>query len=108
MDHEPNDTREIDEPRCPKCGEGTPLHIAYGLPSHGMFEASSRGEIALGGCCMSYDSPSWQCRACGHAWGGPPTQQEVAQPEDVADAILSLSSDESRQVTGQALRVACW
>jgi 3-oxoacyl-[acyl-carrier protein] reductase len=34
--------------------------------------------------------------------------QEVAQPEDVADAILFLSSDESRQVTGQALRVACW
>lgn len=34
--------------------------------------------------------------------------QEAAAPEDVADAILFLASDESRQVTGQALRVACW
>ncbi|MFI5254685.1 MAG: SDR family oxidoreductase [Candidatus Limnocylindrales bacterium] len=34
--------------------------------------------------------------------------QEVATPDDVADAILFLSSDESQQITGQALRVACW
>ena len=33
---------------------------------------------------------------------------DAALPEDVADAILFLSSDEARQVTGQALRVACW
>lgn len=32
----------------------------------------------------------------------------AAMPEDIADAILFLSSDEARQVTGQALRVACW
>lgn len=32
----------------------------------------------------------------------------AAFPEDVADAILFLASDEARQVTGQALRVACW
>ena len=34
--------------------------------------------------------------------------QDLATPGDVADAILFLASDESRQVTGQALRVACW
>lgn len=34
--------------------------------------------------------------------------QTAAQPEDVADVILFLSSDEARQVTGQAIRVACW
>jgi 3-oxoacyl-[acyl-carrier protein] reductase len=34
--------------------------------------------------------------------------RDAAQPADVADAILFLASDESRQVTGQALRVACW
>ena len=34
--------------------------------------------------------------------------REAAAPEDVADAIAFLASDDSRQVTGQALRVACW
>jgi 3-oxoacyl-[acyl-carrier protein] reductase len=33
---------------------------------------------------------------------------EPALPEDIANAILFLASDEARQVTGQALRVACW
>lgn len=34
--------------------------------------------------------------------------QEIGSPRDVADAILFLASDEARQITGQALRVACW
>jgi 3-oxoacyl-[acyl-carrier protein] reductase len=34
--------------------------------------------------------------------------QEVGSPSDVANVILFLASDESRQVTGQAIRVACW
>jgi NAD(P)-dependent dehydrogenase (short-subunit alcohol dehydrogenase family) len=32
----------------------------------------------------------------------------AAQPQDVANAILFLCSDEARQITGQAVRVACW
>jgi len=34
--------------------------------------------------------------------------REAARPEDVADVILFLASDEARQVTGQTLRVASW
>lgn len=34
--------------------------------------------------------------------------QTAAEPKDVAEVILFLSSDESRQVTGQSIRVACW
>jgi NAD(P)-dependent dehydrogenase (short-subunit alcohol dehydrogenase family) len=32
----------------------------------------------------------------------------AALPEDVANTILFLSTDEARQVTGQAIRVASW
>lgn len=34
--------------------------------------------------------------------------QTAAEPRDVAEVILFLASDESRQVTGQSIRVACW
>lgn len=34
--------------------------------------------------------------------------RDTGSPGDVANVILFLASDESRQVTGQAIRVACW
>lgn len=34
--------------------------------------------------------------------------QTPGEPKDVAEVILFLASDEARQVTGQAIRVACW
>ena len=58
---------------CPACGAEAPVRIAYGYPTGDMFEASQRGELALGGCVVESDSPTWACQACGHRWGGPPT-----------------------------------
>ncbi len=67
-------TPEAAEHFCPECGGGVQIRIAYGYPSREMFEASERNELALGGCVIDMDSPSWQCRACGHRWGGPPSE----------------------------------
>lgn len=64
---------QLEELRCPECGHADPLRIAYGYPTYEMFEASERSELALGGCVVDADSPSWRCRRCGREWGGPPT-----------------------------------
>jgi hypothetical protein len=55
-------------PQCPHCGSGKVVPIAYGLPTSGAGEESKRGEIVLGGCCVSGDDPEWFCRDCGWAW----------------------------------------
>jgi hypothetical protein len=53
---------------CPACRADTVVPIAYGFPGTEMLEASGRGEIALGGCEVSDDSPAWRCRACDHTF----------------------------------------
>jgi hypothetical protein len=44
--------------RCPACGAEAPLRIAYGYPTGDMYEASQRGELALGGCVIGRTSPT--------------------------------------------------
>ena len=40
----------------------------FGYPDPEMSEASERGEIVLGGCCVTEDDPKWQCKDCEHEW----------------------------------------
>ncbi len=56
-------------PPCPRCGSRDVAAIAYGFPDPMMFDAASRGEIELGGCIISDDSPRWRCRSCESEWG---------------------------------------
>jgi len=74
MDDQATQTAEVGQPICPECGKAEPMRIAYGYPSPEMFQASKRGELALGGCEVEPDSPTWHCRECRHEWGGPPTR----------------------------------
>ena len=74
MDKQASKTAEAGRPICPKCGKAEPMRIAYGYPSSEMIVASGRGEVVLGGCMVRPDSPTWRCRACRHAWGGPPSR----------------------------------
>jgi hypothetical protein len=52
-------------PACPACGSGDVLRIVYGLMS--AERMAGRG-IALGGCCVTAESPAWLCE-CGHRFG---------------------------------------
>ena len=53
--------------KCHHCGSKV-LRIQYGYPSHEMMEASERGEILLGGCIVSEDSPDYACPICGQSY----------------------------------------
>lgn len=57
-------------PDCPECGT-TGIPIGYGYPSGPLFAASEVGFVALGGCVVTEDQPTWQCPACGQSWEGP-------------------------------------
>ncbi len=52
--------------RCPRCGPVKPVPIMYGLPAFPdeAFEAERRGEVLVGGCVVSDDSPLYACPMC--------------------------------------------
>jgi hypothetical protein len=52
-------------PRCARCGSIDTIRIVYGLPSFETAEAEDRGELAIGGCLSSEESPDRRCKACG-------------------------------------------
>ncbi len=52
---------------CRSCGEAG-LPIVYGLPGPGLVEACERGEVLLGGCCLTESDPAWTCPSCGDSW----------------------------------------
>jgi hypothetical protein len=38
------------------------------MPNWEAGQAEERGEVVLGGCCVTDDDPKWFCRECGRAW----------------------------------------
>ena len=46
-----------------KCGEKL-IEIVYGMPGPELFEASERGEVILGGCCIGDEDPEYRCKKC--------------------------------------------
>ena len=54
---------EANAVKCPKCGKDL-VPIIYGLPTSEAAEASSRGEVFLGGCGVYPNSPKYHCYNC--------------------------------------------
>ena len=55
---------------CPGCGSEDTVKILYGMPNYEAFEAVERGEIVLGGCCISDNNLTTHCKTCGQDFGG--------------------------------------
>jgi hypothetical protein len=70
---------------CHHCGSKEVAQILYGLPGNEAMAAAGRGEVVLGGCCVSPDDPTHICRACGSEWA---TSEQV-----VATAISEVFAD---------------
>lgn len=49
--------------KCPKCGKKL-APIIYGLPTVEATEASSRGEVYIGGCEYDENMPKYHCYNC--------------------------------------------
>ncbi|KAA8885489.1 hypothetical protein F3087_28035 [Nocardia colli] len=50
--------QSAERPLCPSC-DAVMTRIAYGYPSARSFELAEQGEIVLGGCVVTPDSPVW-------------------------------------------------
>ena len=51
---------------CPSCKAREGVNILYGMPTYEAFEASERGEIALGGCVIGENDPERRFLKCEH------------------------------------------
>jgi hypothetical protein len=60
--------RDWKRPPCLNCGSTNVARIVFGEPGFEMMEAYDRGDIVLGGCCVTEDDPEWRCSNCDHEW----------------------------------------
>jgi hypothetical protein len=107
------DDAEFSGLSCVRCGSSNIVPIIYGLPtpeSMSVFlEADSRGEIRMGGCCVSEGMPTHFCKNCGRGFGHLETSSRVGG-ETNSECALQHDSNEDRLQTGSqtnAKRVGC-
>jgi len=63
LHHEP--MSRASEPRpCPKCRAIKVVPILYGEPTSEAGDLEAKGDLVLGGCCITGDDPRWRCLAC--------------------------------------------
>lgn len=52
-------------PPCPSCkSKVNAVPIVFGMPEEELEEQARRGEVVLGGCCVSDDDSRWFCKSC--------------------------------------------
>ena len=73
-------------PTCPKCGSDATATIVYGFPSEELMEEAERGEVHLGGCCVTDNDPQWRCADCGYGWRDEAVHDDARYTLATADA----------------------
>jgi len=56
-------------PACSKCKSEETIDIVYGYPTTKTMKKAERGEIYLGGCCITNNDPPWYCKKCQRSFG---------------------------------------
>ncbi len=56
-------------PPCPDCGSANVRPIVYGEPPFSLALQARRGELVLGGCVITENSPDWDCADCRRQFG---------------------------------------
>ncbi len=64
---------QIHQTVCPCCSDRNTAWILYGLPrlDEAMHQDLADGLLALGGCDLFSDRPTYHCNGCGHEWAAP-------------------------------------
>ena len=71
VDNPPMDTGDAGEEKvavCSECGSANVIPIVYGKPGQELMDEAERGEVKLGGCVISRESPYNYCTDCGAEW----------------------------------------
>lgn len=76
---------------CPNCGGIKIASILYGLPAltPKLEKEIDKGNVVLGGCCVSDCDPAWQCMAC---------EAKIYKTE-VVEALEHLIFDKDHEVS---------
>ena len=56
--------------KCPECSAKL-LRIVFGMPGIELFEDAEQRKIILGGCCVTFNDPTWGCPDCGWEYTPP-------------------------------------
>jgi hypothetical protein len=74
---------------CESCG-GPVVRVVYGIPDENLLEAASAGLVALGGCMIWPDNPTWKCLNCGLSGRyDPPLEHEEGPAAHSKRAVLT-------------------
>ena len=58
----------INYKQCVRCGSKNVFSIIYGLPSEEGYLLAGTRRITFGGCCVTPESPDYQCQECDQEW----------------------------------------